>query len=203
VLIFRIPPDHRLRDLAVDVADLCVTPLPRNALPPNADPPFRSSSAFRVPIEAPEGTAARPNAPGARRTSTSTVGLPRLSKIWRAWTRGPALAVPRNHPSSSDLCPTARRAAAPLSLGQREPRNRHCPVDPRDSKGRCRRPLQSVALIANCASAHVPGACKIAAGDPARSRSAERAAASSLLERTSCGAELEPGDETPGFPRQE
>src|ERR1051325_10502527 len=36
------------------------------------------------PVEAPEGTAARPNAPEARRTSTSTVGLPRESMISRA-----------------------------------------------------------------------------------------------------------------------
>ena len=34
-----------------------------------------------VEVDAPEGTAARPDAPEARRASTSTVGLPRLSRI--------------------------------------------------------------------------------------------------------------------------
>src|SRR5262245_3258790 len=36
------------------------------------------------PVDAPDGTAARPSAPEARRTSTSTVGLPRESMISRA-----------------------------------------------------------------------------------------------------------------------
>ncbi len=34
----------------------------------------------------PDGTAARPVAPESRITSASTVGLPRESRIWRAWT---------------------------------------------------------------------------------------------------------------------
>jgi hypothetical protein len=38
------------------------------------------------PVEAPLGTAARPCAPLDRTTSASTVGLPRLSRISRAWT---------------------------------------------------------------------------------------------------------------------
>ena len=38
-----------------------------------------------VPVDAPEGTAARPNDPPSVTTSTSTVGLPRLSRICRAW----------------------------------------------------------------------------------------------------------------------
>ncbi len=36
-----------------------------------------------MPVLAPEGTAARPRVPSARMTSTSTVGLPRLSRISR------------------------------------------------------------------------------------------------------------------------
>src|SRR5262245_41120089 len=36
-----------------------------------------------MPVLAPEGTAARPKVPSARITSTSTVGLPRLSRISR------------------------------------------------------------------------------------------------------------------------
>src|SRR5215210_5244969 len=53
-------------------------------LPPHASPPSRSSVASNSPVEAPEGTAARPWAPDASTTSTSTVGLPRESRIWRA-----------------------------------------------------------------------------------------------------------------------
>src|SRR5690606_31105781 len=40
--------------------------------------------ASRVPVEAPEGTAARPRVPSSSRTSASTVGLPRESRISRA-----------------------------------------------------------------------------------------------------------------------
>ena len=47
-------------------------------------PPSRSSTASKAPVEAPLGTAARPNAPSSRSTSTSTVGLPRESRISRA-----------------------------------------------------------------------------------------------------------------------
>src|SRR5664279_3804861 len=39
--------------------------------------------ASREPVDAPEGTAARPMVPDSRRTSHSTVGLPRLSRISR------------------------------------------------------------------------------------------------------------------------
>ena len=56
-------------------------------LPPQASPPSRSSTASNSPVEAPEGTAARPRAPESSTTSTSTVGLPRESRIWRAWMR--------------------------------------------------------------------------------------------------------------------
>src|SRR5262245_11663988 len=38
-----------------------------------------------APVLAPEGTAADPLAPSSRSTSTSRVGLPRLSRISRAW----------------------------------------------------------------------------------------------------------------------
>src|ERR1700712_4897037 len=46
--------------------------------------PSRSSTASWAPVEAPDGTAARPKEPSSRSTSTSTVGLPRLSRISRA-----------------------------------------------------------------------------------------------------------------------
>src|SRR6185437_10948404 len=53
--------------------------------PPNrALSPSRSSTASCAPVEAPDGTAARPIDPSSSTTSTSTVGLPRLSRISRA-----------------------------------------------------------------------------------------------------------------------
>src|SRR5438552_1265634 len=55
------------------------TPLPRK----RALSPSRSSTASCAPVEAPDGTAARPRAPSSSTTSTSTVGLPRLSRISR------------------------------------------------------------------------------------------------------------------------
>src|SRR4051794_29877525 len=69
-------------------ATACETPLPRYSAPPS-----RSSVASNSPVEAPDGTAARPVAPERSASSTSTVGLPRESRIWRAWTRSMALMV--------------------------------------------------------------------------------------------------------------
>jgi hypothetical protein len=54
--------------------------------PPKAVPPSRRSTASPEPVEAPAGAIARPLAPPARRTSTSTVGRPRESQTRRAWT---------------------------------------------------------------------------------------------------------------------
>src|SRR5512137_928276 len=59
-----------------------LTPLPRD----RPLSPSRNSSASREPVDAPEGTAARPSAPLSSSTSTSTVGLPRESRISRACT---------------------------------------------------------------------------------------------------------------------
>src|SRR5574341_1669313 len=67
---------------ALTLATACCTPFP----PYRAGSPSRSSSASCAPVEAPEGTAARPEAPSLRRTSTSTVGFPRESRISRACT---------------------------------------------------------------------------------------------------------------------
>src|SRR6478752_3215610 len=55
------------------------TPLPKK----RCLSPSRSSIASREPVEAPEGTAARPMVPDSSSTSHSTVGLPRLSRISR------------------------------------------------------------------------------------------------------------------------
>src|SRR6185369_17124695 len=48
--------------------------------------PSRNSIASREPVEAPEGTAARPITPDSSSTSASMVGLPRESRISRATT---------------------------------------------------------------------------------------------------------------------
>src|SRR3954463_15117749 len=53
-------------------------------LPAYRPPPSRSSTASNAPVDAPEGTAARLTVPSSRATSTSTVGLPRESRISRA-----------------------------------------------------------------------------------------------------------------------
>ena len=52
------------------------TPLPKYLLPPS-----RSSAASKAPVEAPLGTAARAILLSSNRTSTSTVGFPRESRI--------------------------------------------------------------------------------------------------------------------------
>src|SRR5947207_15432844 len=70
------------------------TPLPPKRLPS----PSRSSTASCSPVEAPLGTAAVPLAPLARVTSHSTVGLPRESRISRAWTEITVLMVGRTLP---------------------------------------------------------------------------------------------------------
>ncbi len=59
-----------------------LTPLPRY----RALSPSRSSSASRSPVDAPDGTIARPVAPLRSATSTSTVGFPRESRISRPCT---------------------------------------------------------------------------------------------------------------------
>ena len=56
------------------------TPLPRYRFLS----PSRLSTASCAPVDAPDGTAARPCWPPPRVTSTSMVGLPRLSRISRA-----------------------------------------------------------------------------------------------------------------------
>jgi hypothetical protein len=56
------------------------TPLPRY----RDLSPSRRSTASKAPVEAPEGTPARAIVPSSSATSTSTVGLPRESRISRA-----------------------------------------------------------------------------------------------------------------------
>ena len=90
----------------------CETPLP-----PHSEPPSRSSTASCTPVEAPEGTAARPNAPDSSSTSTSTVGLPRESRIQRPRTSLIELIAAPPWPDRSTG--PARRAAARSSARPR------------------------------------------------------------------------------------
>mmetsp|Transcript_49945 Transcript_49945/g.138725 ORF Transcript_49945/g.138725 Transcript_49945/m.138725 type:complete len:228 (+) Transcript_49945:58-741(+) len=78
------------------------TPLPRR----RPLSPSRSSQASWMPVEAPEGTAARTEMPDSVVRSTSTVGLPRLSKISR-----PLMVLILNLPAS-----TAAMASSKLPL---------------------------------------------------------------------------------------
>src|ERR1035437_24035 len=55
--------------------------------------PSRSSTASLAPVEAPDGTAARPTEPSTSTTSTSIVGLLRESRIWRASIRSIVVIV--------------------------------------------------------------------------------------------------------------
>src|SRR5262249_38523547 len=69
---------------ASKISPLTASTALRTPLPPyRALSPSRSSTASCAPVDAPDGTAARPRAPSSRVTSTSTVGLPRLSRISR------------------------------------------------------------------------------------------------------------------------
>ena len=79
-LVVGLQAEQRFPDRAVDVGDGLEHALAHVAL----GSPSRNSIASRVPVEAPEGAAARPNAPESRTTSASMVGLPRESRISRA-----------------------------------------------------------------------------------------------------------------------
>src|SRR5687767_12745582 len=107
------------------IRDKLVTGVQTCALPISS----RSSAASCSPVEAPLGTAARPVAPLARVTSTSTVGLPRLSRISRAWMsmmvlmtwdsgsgrlRGAAKSRERRASRRAARRPRARHAVEPL-----------------------------------------------------------------------------------------
>ncbi|OQB90499.1 MAG: hypothetical protein BWX84_01870 [Verrucomicrobia bacterium ADurb.Bin118] len=74
-----IPRNARAR-VVFTLATALLTPLPRYRFLL----PSRSSTASCSPVLAPEGTAARPIVPQHKMTSTSTVGLPRESRISRA-----------------------------------------------------------------------------------------------------------------------
>ena len=91
---------------------------PPSARPCRRSAPCRrraSSTASWAPVDAPDGTAARPTEPSPRTTSTSIVGLPRESRISRASTTSIVVSHRRAHarvrPSSSGRLPRRRRLA--------------------------------------------------------------------------------------------
>src|SRR4051794_410256 len=93
-------------------------------LPPKASPPSRSSTASNSPVDAPDGTIACPAAPDFSNRSTSTVGLPRLSRTWRAGTRSISLIGRRvlpvpgtGRPHASARAPGRGRARSRSSVG--------------------------------------------------------------------------------------
>ena len=87
----------------------------RTPLPRSRSPPSRSSTASSAPVEAPDGTIARPCAPLSSTTSTSTVGLPRESNTSRAHTRSITLTAepPGWQPRRDDHDAASQPAAAP------------------------------------------------------------------------------------------
>ncbi len=99
------------------------TPLP----PKRLGSPSRRSSASWMPVDAPDGTAAEPVAPPSRVTVTVIVGLPRESRISRAWTEAIVLnmtySVARRASASS-------MALATASVGSVRRTMRSWPVKP-------------------------------------------------------------------------
>ncbi len=80
--------------------------------------PSRSSTASCLPVDAPDGTAARPTSPELSSTSTSTVGLPRESRICRPRTAAiSVLTAPPWRGRSSDLASRARGRRSALPPG--------------------------------------------------------------------------------------
>ena len=69
----------RLRRLSPTLRDRL-----RHALPAVGLAAVAQLDRLCTPVDAPEGTAARPKAPESSLTSASTVGFPRESRIWRA-----------------------------------------------------------------------------------------------------------------------
>ena len=105
---------QRVGDLAVHVArPPCATPLP-----PHASPPSRSSAASNSPVEAPEGTAARPSAPDVerhvdldRRVAARVEDLPAVDALDRRH-RSRKFASSRREPVAEAAAPAARRASS-------------------------------------------------------------------------------------------
>ena len=111
-----------------------------------ASSPSRSSTASYAPVLAPLGTAARASVPSSRATSTSTVGLPRESRISRAPTasmEGTVLLLSCSGRSGVAGEPTPAPARLPGEApprGQRRAGRRGAPA--LDAAGRRRRRVQ-------------------------------------------------------------
>ena len=80
-LVVGAPARQQGGQLAVHMRDGRHTPLPSQRVVAVAE-----LDRLVLPVDAPDGTAARPNAPDSSPISTSTVGLPRESRIWRPCT---------------------------------------------------------------------------------------------------------------------
>src|SRR2546422_2147082 len=88
MFFFFFQAEDGIRDVAVTGVQTCALPISRSTPCPAYAPgsPSRSSCASALPVDAPDGTEARPAIPPASSTSASTVGRPRESRIWRART---------------------------------------------------------------------------------------------------------------------
>src|SRR2546429_2790049 len=107
-------------DLAISLLALATalrTPLPRYL----DLSPSRSSRASCSPVEAPEGTAARPSDPPCGATAASTVGLPRESMIWRAWTLTIFVDMTACSPRTCESIILQKNAAESQENGEKNP----------------------------------------------------------------------------------
>src|SRR5947207_461530 len=107
----------------------------------------RSSKASCAPVDAPEGTIARPKAPSARVTSASTVGFPRESSTSRARISAMRVIVRNRSSEAGGFCAALRRSSDALQLCaqvalQRLPDRRHAHLVPHHVSLDLDRPLQ-------------------------------------------------------------
>src|SRR5262245_33178412 len=107
---------------------MCSTALSTPLPPYRVLSPSRSSSASREPVDAPDGTAARPITPDSSNTSASTVGLPRESRISRATTSTMELIRPGSCSRALPL-PPLRASARPSQRLLREAAPLHQRID--------------------------------------------------------------------------
>ena len=117
-LLGRVEAEDRLADLGVDVLDRlqhALAEIARGVAVAQARWPPSS------PVDAPEGTAARPDTPDSSTTSASMVGLPRESRISRAMTSTMALMFRDQESVDRDQLRSSKAgvAGAPPERGKR------------------------------------------------------------------------------------